>query len=117
MDSTLYRTAAPDAQTAPEPAGAPAAAACVRSGTMNSAARPVTRVPERGPRPQPLPRRVAGALVWLAVWVGTRIILGMRIRRHRRHLMSLSDHMLKDIGLTRAEITHAVYHGRNRGED
>jgi uncharacterized protein YjiS (DUF1127 family) len=36
----------------------------------------------------------------------------LRIRRDRRALMAMSDEMLKDIGLTRAEIGGAVRYGR-----
>jgi uncharacterized protein YjiS (DUF1127 family) len=36
----------------------------------------------------------------------------VRIRRDTRQLMLMSDHMLKDIGLTRAEIDRAVRYGR-----
>ena len=36
-----------------------------------------------------------------------------RIRRDTRELMAMSDHMLKDIGLTRAEIGSAVRYGRD----
>jgi uncharacterized protein YjiS (DUF1127 family) len=36
----------------------------------------------------------------------------LRIRRDRRALMAMSDEMLKDIGLTRAEISGAVRYGR-----
>jgi uncharacterized protein YjiS (DUF1127 family) len=37
----------------------------------------------------------------------------LRIRRDTRHLMLMSDQMLKDIGLTRAEIGRAVRYGRD----
>jgi uncharacterized protein YjiS (DUF1127 family) len=39
----------------------------------------------------------------------------LRIRRDTRELMAMSDHMLKDIGLTRAEIGPAVRYGRLMG--
>jgi len=35
-----------------------------------------------------------------------------RIRRDTRELMAMSDHMLKDIGLTRSQIVYAVRFGR-----
>ena len=41
------------------------------------------------------------------------IALELRIRRDTRELMAMSDHMLKDIGLTRAEIGSAVRYGRD----
>ena len=37
----------------------------------------------------------------------------LRIRRDTRELTAMSDHMLKDIGLTRAEIGGAVRYGRD----
>jgi uncharacterized protein YjiS (DUF1127 family) len=36
----------------------------------------------------------------------------LRIRRDTRELMTMSDHMLKDIGLTRSQIGYAVRFGR-----
>jgi uncharacterized protein YjiS (DUF1127 family) len=36
----------------------------------------------------------------------------LRIRRDTRQLMNMSDHMLKDIGLTRSQIGYAVRFGR-----
>ena len=35
-----------------------------------------------------------------------------RIRRDMRELMTMSDHLLKDIGLTRSQIGYAVRFGR-----
>jgi uncharacterized protein YjiS (DUF1127 family) len=35
-----------------------------------------------------------------------------RIRRDTRELMTMSDHLLKDIGLTRSQIGYAVRFGR-----
>jgi uncharacterized protein YjiS (DUF1127 family) len=40
-----------------------------------------------------------------------------RMRETRRaviELSQLSDHQLRDIGISRAEIDHAVHHGRDR---
>ena len=37
----------------------------------------------------------------------------LRIRRDMRHLMAMDDHMLKDIGLRRAEIGSTVRYGRD----
>jgi uncharacterized protein YjiS (DUF1127 family) len=37
----------------------------------------------------------------------------LRIRRDMRHLMAMDDHMLKDIGLRRAEVGGAVRYGRD----
>jgi uncharacterized protein YjiS (DUF1127 family) len=41
------------------------------------------------------------------------IAVELRIRRDMRHLTAMSDHMLKDIGLRRADIPHAVRYGRD----
>jgi uncharacterized protein YjiS (DUF1127 family) len=35
-----------------------------------------------------------------------------RIRRDLRELMALNDHMLKDIGVSRAQVAHAARFGR-----
>ena len=37
----------------------------------------------------------------------------LRIRRDMRQLMAMDDHMLRDIGLTRADISSAVRYGRD----
>jgi hypothetical protein len=37
-------------------------------------------------------------------WIGKSISRSVLIRRQRRQLHELSDHMLKDIGLSRADI-------------
>jgi uncharacterized protein YjiS (DUF1127 family) len=57
---------------------------------------------------------------WLAVVVtrvGARIATAiadeLRIRRDMRQLRAMNDHMLKDIGLTRADIGGAVRYGRD----
>jgi uncharacterized protein YjiS (DUF1127 family) len=56
----------------------------------------------------------------LSAWFGgvaARLALGIanevRIRRDMRKLTLMSDHMLKDIGLTRAEIDRAARYGRD----
>jgi uncharacterized protein YjiS (DUF1127 family) len=56
-----------------------------------------------GHRPQPI--------LWLLrlvtrpiAWVGGRVLKWMRRDQERRHLYGLSDRMLKDIGLSRADI-------------
>jgi uncharacterized protein YjiS (DUF1127 family) len=56
----------------------------------------------------------------LSAWLGDvaeraarAIALELRIRRDMRHLMAMDDRMLKDIGLTRAEIGGAVRYGRD----
>jgi uncharacterized protein YjiS (DUF1127 family) len=63
----------------------------------------------------------AAARPWsLSAWFGTvatrcarAIADEVRIRRDTRALMLMSDEMLKDIGLTRAEIGGAVRYGRD----
>ncbi|MGH6919266.1 MAG: DUF1127 domain-containing protein [Geminicoccaceae bacterium] len=48
-------------------------------------------------------RRVSGLAVWLRR--AADILLTWRERAHqRRHLRALNDHMLRDIGLTRADV-------------
>ena len=62
----------------------------------------------------------AAARLWsLATWFGRvaarsarAIAEELRMRRDTRVLMAMSDRMLKDIGLTRAEIGGAVRYGR-----
>jgi uncharacterized protein YjiS (DUF1127 family) len=56
----------------------------------------------------------------LSAWVGgvaarcaRAIAMEVRIRRDARALMLMSDRMLKDIGLTRAEIGARVRYGRD----
>ena len=63
----------------------------------------------------------AAARLWsLATWIGRvaarsarAIAQELRLRRDTRELMAMSDQMLKDIGLTRAEIGGVVRHGRD----
>jgi uncharacterized protein YjiS (DUF1127 family) len=58
---------------------------------------------------------VAVAWAWLAgvaAWSAHAIAQEVRTRRDTRELMAMSDEMLKDIGLTRAEISGAVRYGR-----
>jgi uncharacterized protein YjiS (DUF1127 family) len=56
----------------------------------------------------------------LSAWFGgvasrcaRAVVQELRIRRDMRHLMAMDDRMLKDIGLTRAEIGGAVRYGRD----
>jgi uncharacterized protein YjiS (DUF1127 family) len=68
-------------------------------------------------------RRHAGAAArpWsLSAWFGAvaarcgrAIANEVRIRRDTRQLMLMSEYLLKDIGLTRAEIDRAVRYGRD----
>jgi uncharacterized protein YjiS (DUF1127 family) len=66
------------------------------------------------------PADTAARLWSLATWFGrataraARVIAQeLRMRRDTRELMAMSDRMLKDIGLTRAEIGGAVRYGRD----
>jgi uncharacterized protein YjiS (DUF1127 family) len=64
--------------------------------------------------------RKLAAFAWaLSAWFGAAaarcvhsLADELRIRRDTRQLMAMSDEMLKDIGLTRAEIGGAVRYGR-----
>ena len=47
----------------------------------------------------------------LARFLGA-IVAERRLRRDARELMTLSDHMLKDIGLSRSQVGHTVRFGR-----
>lgn len=49
------------------------------------------------------------AVEWLWGMIQTRL----RELRDRRHLVSLSDDMLRDIGIGRSEIDRVVRHGRD----
>jgi uncharacterized protein YjiS (DUF1127 family) len=69
----------------------------------------------------PAPRGSAAAdRPWsLSAWVGAvaarcarAVASEVRIRRDTRQLMRMSDRMLKDIGLSRAQIDRAVRYGR-----
>ena len=57
-----------------------------------------------------------GALKAVAMFVRKTMIdpvrREMRRRRDVHHLMQMSDHQLRDIGLDRNEIHYRVYHGR-----
>jgi uncharacterized protein YjiS (DUF1127 family) len=59
--------------------------------------------------PWSLPAWFGGVAARFAFAIANEI----RIRRDMRKLMLMSDHMLKDIGLTRAEIDRAVRYGRD----
>jgi uncharacterized protein YjiS (DUF1127 family) len=57
-------------------------------------------------------RPVSAWLGAVAVRCAQAIAKEVRVRRDTRALMAMSDEMLKDIGLTRAEISGAVRYGR-----
>lgn len=44
----------------------------------------------------------------VATWVARTLAKEIRIRRDPRALMPMSDHLLKDIGLTRGQIERAI---------
>jgi len=58
-------------------------------------------------------KRFASGGSWIGVWIATVIAEEIRVRRDMRHLATMSDHMLKDIGLRRADIRDAVRYGRD----
>jgi uncharacterized protein YjiS (DUF1127 family) len=45
--------------------------------------------------------------------IGAAIAAELRVRRDMKQLMAMDEDMLADIGLTRADIRHAVRYGRN----
>jgi uncharacterized protein YjiS (DUF1127 family) len=56
---------------------------------------------------------VAGVLTQFAAWIAAAIADELRIRRDMRQLRAMDESMLKDIGLTRADIGTAVRYGRD----
>jgi uncharacterized protein YjiS (DUF1127 family) len=61
-----------------------------------------------------IPRKGLGAVITRVVArIGAAIAEALRIRRDVRQPRAMDDHMLKDIGLTRAEIGGAVRYGRD----
>jgi uncharacterized protein YjiS (DUF1127 family) len=56
---------------------------------------------------------VAGAVTRLLTWIAAAVADEVRIRRDMRELRAMGDCMLKDIGLTRADIGTAVRYGRD----
>lgn len=48
-------------------------------------------------------RRVSGLALWLRE-VADLLLVWQERARQRRHLRALNDHMLRDIGLTRADV-------------
>ena len=77
----------------------------------------MSRSPAAGADPQPraaLPRRhtVGAWLVRTVAGLAAAIAREMRVRRAMRDLAMMDEHMLRDIGITRAEIGHATRFGR-----
>ena len=58
-------------------------------------------------------RKLSTWVAGVAARSARAIAQDFRVRRDTRKLMLMSDHMLKDIGLTRAEIGRAVRYGRD----
>ena len=56
---------------------------------------------------------VAGVVTRFVAWIAAAIADELRIRRDMRELRAMDDRMLKDIGLTRADIGTAVRYGRD----
>jgi uncharacterized protein YjiS (DUF1127 family) len=57
--------------------------------------------------------RLAVAVTRVVARIATAIADELRIRRDMRQLRAMDDHMLRDIGLTRADIGSAVRYGRD----
>jgi uncharacterized protein YjiS (DUF1127 family) len=55
---------------------------------------------------------LSGSLVAAARWLAARLAKELAVRRAMRSLASLDDRMLRDIGLERGQIDHAVRMGR-----
>jgi uncharacterized protein YjiS (DUF1127 family) len=72
------------------------------------ASKPITYQVDASPRRWSLSPWVGGVVARCARAIAEE----MRIRRDTRQLMLMSDGMLKDIGLTRAQIDRAVRYGR-----
>jgi uncharacterized protein YjiS (DUF1127 family) len=68
-----------------------------------SAQRGVLRPSTRGPRRQAAHSRGTEALVRRALLIADTLLLWLERARQRRSLGSLSDHMLKDLGLSRCD--------------
>jgi uncharacterized protein YjiS (DUF1127 family) len=56
---------------------------------------------------------VADMVIRFVARVAAAVAEELRIRRDMRQLKAMDDHMLKDIGLTRADIGSAVCYGRD----
>ena len=59
------------------------------------------------------PWSLSAWLLRLVAAAARAIAAEVRIRRDMRELMAMNDQMLKDVGITRAEIGSAVRYGRN----
>jgi uncharacterized protein YjiS (DUF1127 family) len=59
-------------------------------------------------------RQVARAVARTAALILVPLVQAFRARRDAEHLMGMSDHLLKDIGVARCEIETAVRWGQAR---
>jgi hypothetical protein len=64
------------------------------------------------PRPQSLVGNLLAGLLAGARWLAVGLAKELAARRAMRSLASLDDRMLRDIGLERGQIDHAVRQGR-----
>jgi uncharacterized protein YjiS (DUF1127 family) len=55
----------------------------------------------------------AGVVSRVVAWIAATIAEELRIRSDMRQLRAMDDHMLKDIGLTRAYVGSAVRYDRD----
>ncbi len=69
------------------------------------------------PATAPAPRSIAGQLLRGLHNAAGGLVREMRIRRDMRHLESLSDNILSDIGISRGQITNALRQGRLHPEE
>jgi uncharacterized protein YjiS (DUF1127 family) len=56
---------------------------------------------------------VADGVIQVMARIAAAISHELRIRRDMRQLMAMDEHMLRDIGLTRADIGSGVRYGRD----
>ena len=96
-------------------AGSLAALACGAAGMFHANRAP--DCPKGGQRAATGSPAGGKGLAGIAAWIVTRIAAAiadeLRIRRDMRQLMAMDDHMLSDIGLTRADVGSAVRYGRD----
>jgi uncharacterized protein YjiS (DUF1127 family) len=59
-------------------------------------------------------RRRSGRFQAFLIALGAQLKRMRETRRAVIELSQLSDHQLRDIGISRTEIDHAVHHGRDR---
>lgn len=77
-----------------------------------------TRLTAKAVRLFPVPRGTAAAIargLWLLARLAAHMKHEQRLRRAQAELAALDDHALRDIGVTRHDIEHAVRTGRFDG--